>query len=319
LRCRLLGTIIGFTLLSLPTFADQPRPIPRIGVLVGVANSPIEEGVRDGLRELGYTEGENIVIDWRRPVGGNEERSLAADLVRSKVDLIVAVNTAAARAALETTTTIPVVFTSGDPVASGLAASLAKPGKNGTGVSIVSTELYPKRLEYLHWLVPRARRIAFLMNSSNPIVPIQLEATQRAALTLGLQLVLLDARNETELGTVLRALRRGTADGFILSSDSLFRLNRSKVVQAIRKSRLPAIFPYPDYADDVLMCYGPNIRDVGRKMAAYVDKILKGAKPADTPIEQISKYEFVINLRVARELGLRVPQDLLLRADEVIR
>jgi len=215
---------------------------------------------------------------------------------------------------------MPIVFVSGDPVATGLAASLAKPGGNATGVSVVSTELFPKRLEYLHWLAPRARRIAFLTNSSNPIASTQLEATQKAAQLLGVQLVKLDARNESELRTVLHALERGAADGAIVSNDLVYRSTASKVAQVIRKARLPAIFPYRQYLNEGgLMSYGPDPRDVGRKLAVYVDKILKGAKPTDLPIEQLSKYELVIDLRVARELNLTVPQELLLRADEVIR
>ena len=319
IRSFVLATTFGLALLSQPAWADQ-APTPRVGVLARMTSSPSEEGLRDGLRQLGYTEAKNIAIEWRRSEGGEEDRLLAADLVRSKVDVIVAFNTAAALAALEASATVPVVFTSGDPVAFGLAASLAKPGRNGTGVSVVSTELFPKRIEYLHRLAPRARRVAFLTNSTNPIFPQQLKATQKAASSLGVELVTLDARNEGELDAVLRALRRGAADGVIVSGDALFRSKKSKVIEGIRKSRLPAIFPYPDYRDDgVLMCYGPNMRDVGRKVAVYVDRILKGANPGDLPIEQINKYELIINLRVARELKLDVPNDLLLRADEVIR
>jgi putative ABC transport system substrate-binding protein len=221
---------------------------------------------------------------------------------------------------LEASTTVPIVFGSGDPVATGLAASLARPGGNATGVSVLSTELYPKRLEYLHWLAPRARRIAFLMNSSNPIAVTQLEATQKAAPSLGVQLVKLDARNERELRSVLHALERGAADGAIVTNDLVYRSTASQVAQVLRKARLPAIFPYRQYLEEGgLMSYGPDPKEVGRKLAVYVDKILKGAKPADLPIEQLSKYELVIDLRVARELKLNVPQDLLLRADEVIR
>jgi putative ABC transport system substrate-binding protein len=321
MRKLITGVAIGVVMLSALAYADQPA-IPRVGALVSIGSSPLyEEGLREGLRELGYTEGKDLVIDWRRSAGMDEElRSLAADFARSKVEVIVVNTTAAARAALEATTTIPVVFLSGDPVATGLAASLARPGRNGTGVSVVSTELYPKRLEYLHWLAPRARRIGFLTNPSNPIAATQLEATRQAAHTLGVRLVTLDARNEGELSAALRALQRGAADGVIVTADVVFRLNKSKVVQTIRKARLPAMFPYREYHNEgMLMSYGPNSTEVGRKMAVYVDKILKGAKPADLPIEQLSKYELVIDLRVARELGIKVPQDLLLRADEVIR
>jgi putative tryptophan/tyrosine transport system substrate-binding protein len=311
---------ISAALVSTLAPADQPT-IPRVGALVSIGSSPLyEAGLRDGLRELGYLEGKNVVIEWRRSAGGDTDRSLADELVRSKSDVIVVNTTAAARAVLEASTTIPVVFISGDPVSTGLADSLARPGRNGTGVSVVSTELYPKRLEYLHWLVPRARRIGFLTNPSNPIAATQLQATRQAALTLGLQLVTLDARNEAELEASLRALRRGKVDSVIVTADVVIRSNKSKVVQAIRKARLPAMFPYREYhSDGILMSYGPNSTEVGHKMAVYVDKILKGAKPAELPIEQLSQYDLVIDLRVARELGIKVPQDLLLRANEVIR
>ncbi len=320
LRKLLAGIAIAPVLLPAGAYADQPAT-PRVGAIVSIGSSPLyEKGLRDGLRELGYIEGKNIAIDWRRSTGGDVDRLLAGELVRSKSDVIVVNTTAAARAALEASTTIPVVFISGDPVATGLAASLARPGKNGTGVSVVSTELYPKRLEYLHWLAPRARRIAFLMNSTNPIAAPQLEALQKAAPLLGVELVTLDARNQTELGAALRALQGGAADGVMVSADVVIRSNKNKVAQVIRSARLPAMFPYKEYHNSgTLMSYGPNSTEVGRKMAVYVDKILKGAKPADLPIEQLSKYELVIDLRVARELGLKVPQDLLLRADEVIR
>jgi putative ABC transport system substrate-binding protein len=312
--------VVCAALLPASVYADDLRAVPRVGVLATLANSWFEPGVRDGLRELGYIEGKNIVIEWRRSARADQERSLAADLARSKLDVIVVPTTASARAALEVTTATPVVFLSGDPVASGLAATLARPGRNATGVSVVSTELYPKRLEYLHWLVPRARRIGFLMNSSNPIASSLLVPTQKAAPVLGLQLIPLDARNESELGAILRALQRGGLDGVIVTADAVLRSNKSKVVEAIRKARLPAIFPYRGYHEEgVLMSYGPDMTEVGRKIAVYVDKILKGAKPADMPIEQVAKYELVIDVRIARELGLKVPQELLQRADEVIR
>jgi putative ABC transport system substrate-binding protein len=300
--------------------AAQPES-PRIGVLTPQANSPYEASLRDGLREFGYIEGKNLVIEWRRSTGAEEHlRSLAADLVRANVDVVVAVNTPSARAALKATTSIPVVFLSGDPVASGLAASLAKPGANGTGVSIVLTELTPKRLELLHEVVPRARRIIYLMNSSNPITSPQLGAAQNAARTLGVQLMTLDARDQSELDAALRAVAKHSGDGFLVTSDILFYANAAKIAQTVRKARLTAMFPSREYHDaGVLMSYGTNTGEVGRTLSGYIDKILKGAKPADLPIEQISKYELVIDLRVAGEQGIKVPQDILLRADEVIR
>ena len=312
---------IGAALLSSSWAPADQTAIPHIGALLSIGNSPLlSEGLRDGLRELGYKEGQNVVIEWRSAASDVELRANAIDLALSKLDVIVVNTTAGARAALEANTTVPIVFGSGDPVATGLAANLARPGGNATGVSVLSTELYPKRLEYLHWLAPRARRIAFLMNSSNPIAVTQLEATQKAAPMLGVQLVKLDARNESDLRTVLHALQRGAADGAIVTNDVVYRSAASQVAQVLRKARLPAIFPYRQYLEEGgLMSYGPDPKDVGRKLAVYVDKILKGAKPADLPIEQLSKYELVIDLRVARELKLNVPQDLLLRADEVIQ
>jgi putative ABC transport system substrate-binding protein len=322
IRTLLVGVAIGAASLSIAALADQPPTIHRIGVLAPptFATSPYPAGLRDRLRELGYIEGKNLVIEWRLSAGRDEElHSLAVELARSKVDVIVAGTTQAAHAALEATT-VPVVFVSGDPVASGLAASLARPGGNGTGVSIVLTELTAKRLEFLHQLAPRARRIVYLMNSSNPIGPPQLEAAKKAARTLGVQLVTLDARNEAELDAALRAIAKHSGDGFVATVDALFRANKSKVARAVRKARLPAMFPSREYHDDgVLMSYGANTKEVGRKMAVYVDKILRGAKPADLPVEEMSTYELIIDLRVARELGLEVPQALLARADEVIR
>jgi putative ABC transport system substrate-binding protein len=307
--------------LSLPALADEPPAIHRVGVLTPQAISPYEAALRDGLRELDYMEGKNVAIEWRRFAGGDEElRSLAADLIRGKVDVVVAVNTPAARAALQATTNIPIVFLSGDPVASGLAVSLARPGGNGTGVSIVLTELTPKRLELLHQLAPRARRIVYLMNSSNPITSPQLGAARKAAGTLGVQLVTLDARDASGLDAALHVVAKHSGDGFVVTSDVLFYANATKIAQVVRKARLAAMFPSKEYHEaGVLMSYGTNTKEVGRMLAGYVDKILKGAKPADLPIEQISKYELVIDLRVAREQRIKVPQELLFRADEVIQ
>jgi putative ABC transport system substrate-binding protein len=205
-------------------------------------------------------------------------------------------------------------------VASGLANSIARPGRNATGVSGVLTELTAKRLELLRQVVPRARRIAYLTNSSNPTAAPQRESAQKAARTLGVQLVYLDARNVDELTSALGAISRSAANGVLISGDALLHANKARIAQAVRKARLPSVSPYRDYHEEgVLMSYGPSLITVGRKLAVYVDKILKGAKPADLPIEEMSTYELVINLRIAREIGVTVPQSLLLRADEVIR
>jgi putative ABC transport system substrate-binding protein len=292
----------------------------RIGALVPPVLISPEEGLRQGLRELGYIEGRNLTIE-RRIAGTNDAlQSGVADLARSRVDLIVAFGTPAARAALSATSTIPVVFLSGDPVGTGLAASLARPGANVTGVSSLSTELMSKRLELLQQIAPRIRRVILLGNPSNPLNPGVLEEAQKAARTLRIHMIALDARNADELDAALRGIQRGAADAFVVSSDYLFLANRAKIAEAVIKAKLPAIFPWRDYHDaGVLMSYGANLKEIGRRAAIYVDKILKGAKPEELPIEQMSQYELVIDLRVARAMGLKVPRELLLRADEVIR
>jgi putative ABC transport system substrate-binding protein len=319
-RGLIIAVVINTTLSSGTLYADQPATIPRIGVLTApYANTPANEGLREGLRELGYIEDKSITIERRSAGTLDELRSVAADLVRSKVEVMVVFSTPAARAASEATT-VPVVFLVGDPVSAGLAASLARPGGNATGVSLIYTELTAKRLEILRRLVPGARRIGCLMNSSNPAGVLQFEAAQAAARTLGLQLVKLDARDDAEVDAAVRTLPRSAVDGILVTGDLLLFANKAKFASAIRKAKLPAVFPSKEWhTDDVLMSYGPSLREAGRKMAAYVDKILKGVRPADLPIEQISKYELVIDLRAARDLSLKVPQDLLLSADEVIR
>lgn len=312
------GIALTAALLSAPAFADQPATIPRIGVLPQ-SDSRFDEAFRQGLQELGYIEGKNIFIEWKRSVDMNEEqiRPLAMELARSKVAIIVALSSSNARAALRATN-LPVVFLSGDPVSAGLAESLARPGGNGTGVSVVTTQLDHKRLEFLRQLTPRARSIAHLRNPANPLTgKVQLENTAR---TLGIKLIPFEARNGNELDAALHTIAQSKPDGVIVAGDALFFQYRAKVAQALHNARLPAIFPWGEYQEEgVLMSYGANLTEAIRRTASYVDKILKGAKPSDIPVEQISKYELIINLRVARELRLEIPQSLLILADEVIR
>jgi putative ABC transport system substrate-binding protein len=279
------------------------------------------EGFRQGLRELGYIEGKSINIEWRRAHTGQESLALADGLVKEKVDVIVASGTPAADAAMRATATISVVFANiGDPVTSGFAASLARPGRNGTGVSIDSTELYPKRVEFLHQLAPKAKRITYLVNSSNPIAARMLEETKIAARTLGIRLQILDARNAVELDAVLQTLRKNSPEAILVGGDGLYLANKGKVAATVRKTRTPAMFPYDDYHEHgALMSYGPSLSEAGRLAAGYVDKILKGATPSGLPIQQISRFELIIDLRLAREQGINVPQELLFRADKVIQ
>jgi putative ABC transport system substrate-binding protein len=299
-----------------------PADPPRIGFLTPVPESgPDRAGFRQGLRELGYVEGKNILIDWRRGETGREFQALVEVLVKGKVEVIVTSGTPAAAAAMRATATVPVVFANtGDPVASGFAVSLARPGRNGTGVSVVSTELYPKRVEFLHQLAPKARRITYLVNSSSPIAARLVEETEIAARTLGMRLQTLDARNTRELDAVLRSLDKHPPKAILVGGDGLYFANKGKVAAAVRKARVPAIFGEKGYHEHgALMSYGPSLREAGRLAAGYVDKILKGAKPSELPIQQMSRIELIIDLRLARELGIDVPRELLVRADRVIK
>ena len=302
-------------------WAERREPMPVVGVLtVTLTNNPIVDGFHDGMHTLGYVEGRNIRIEARGAEGHMDWLpQLARELAERKADVIVAFNTRAALAAMQATTN-PVVFLSADPVKSGLAPNLSSPRRNATGISIVATELTSKRLELLRLVVPGAGRIAILTDSSNAPGPQEVEEAQRTTKTLGIHLIKAEARNPHELETALRALRRSGAQAVLVGSAAVLYANRAQLATALRTSKLPAVFPWRDAHDvGVLMSYGVGLRDAGRKVAAYVDKILKGAKPADLPIEQMSKYELVIDLRVAKELDLKVPQLLLQRADEVMR
>ena len=298
----------------------QPPMVARIGVLTPLGDISAEEGLREGLRDLGYIEGKNLTIEWRRYEQSSDAlRSAAADLVRSKIDLIVAVGTQAARIALSETSTIPIVFVSGDPVGTGLAASLAQPGANATGLSSQTTDLVAKRLELLQEIAPRTRRVMILVNPDGPLHAATLAEIQKAGRSLRIDIAPLNARNTGELELVLRSLKRSSGDALMVSSDVFFIANRDQVAKAVRKAKMPTLVPNKDYwADGVLMAYGSGVKELDHRAAVYIDKILKGARPGELPIEQGS-VALVIDLRVARELGLKVPQELLYRADEVIR
>jgi putative ABC transport system substrate-binding protein len=320
LRNLAFTAMLGSMILSPCASADQAAEIPRIDVLIPQGRSEREQdGLRNGLRLLGYIEGKSIAVEWRKH--GWMEKELAqtaAALAQSKADLIVAFGTPAARTAL-TATSKPVVFVVGDPVGSGLAASLARPGR-ATGVSMLTSDLVGKRLELLRQLVPKMRRVALLRNPDNPLDAGILVRARQLTQDLRLQLVTLEARNSEELDGTLRGLKRSFADGLLVSSDSLFRANQARIAEATRKVGLPAIFPfYLDKDDKTLVVYGPSVGEATRRMAVYVDKILKGAKPADLPIEQMSNYELIIDMRVARAMEIRVPEEILVRANEVIR
>ena len=300
--------------------ADQPAATVRIGVLDPSGSKAWAEGFRDGLSQAGYSERRNLTLEWRRTAETKGElQSAASDLVHSQVGLMVTTGSFATSVALQNTS-LPVVFLSGDPVASGFASSLAKPGGRATGVSAVTLELTAKQLDLLHQLAPKARRVGFLENPSNPLALRQATSVQAAAQTLGVRLEALDASNLRELDIALRALEQNPPEALLVSPNVFYLSHINAIVQAARKRRIPAVYGYREFvADGGLMSYGIDMKRIGRVMAGYVDKILKGASPAELPIEQVSTYELIINLRVANQLKINVPQELLFRADEVIR
>jgi putative tryptophan/tyrosine transport system substrate-binding protein len=315
-----LGVALAAACLPLLADADQSPALPRIGVLMPPVTA-MEEGLRQGLTELGYIEGKSLIVEWRRSAGqGDELRSLAAELARSKVELVVGLGTPSARALMDATSTIPVVFHVGDPVKMGLVASIARPGGRATGVSVLSTELTAKRLEFLQLLVPRARRIVYLWNGSNPAAAPLREEAQHAAQKLGLHLETVSAGTIPEIDRALRDMRRSGADGCLLGGDLLYVAEHARITRAIREARLPTVFPYPEFHDSgALISYGPSLQADMRRVARYIDKILKGEKPSGLPVDQVSKFELVVDLREARSIGIEVAQTLTYRADEVIQ
>ena len=321
-RREFLGALAA-GLLAAPAAEAQPTgKVYRIGMLErtpAATNAANLDGLRQGLRELGYIEGKNLVIEYRS-ADGHDERflTLAAELVRVKPDLILTRGTTAALAAKNTTVTIPVVILGvGDPVGQGIVASLAHPAGNITGLSAVVTELYAKRVQLLRDLVPRAARIAALFNMSNPALPSQWKEVEVAARSLGLQSQLLDVRKPEDLVPAFDAAIKHRADGLVVGLETLTLTNQQLIVDLAARHRLPAMYASTEFAGG-LVIYGVNYPDHYRRAASFADKIFKGAKPADLPVEQPTKFELVINLKTARALGLTVPSSVLGRADEVI-
>jgi putative ABC transport system substrate-binding protein len=279
------------------------------------------EAFRQGLRELGYVEGQNIAIESRWTEGKDDRLpALAADLVRSKVDIIVAETGAATRAAQQATRTIPIVMSLvNDPVGSGLVASLARPGGNVTGLTIMSPDLVGKQFELLKAVVPKVSRVALLRHPDNPASAAQLREAEAAAQALGVRLQTLEARSPQEIDGAFAAMTRERAGALLVIPDTLFWSQRRQIVDLAVKRRLPSIRIGEAYAEaGGLMSYGPSYRDLERRAATYVDKILKGANPADLPVAQPTKFELVINLKTAKAIGLTIPQPLLQRADQII-
>ena len=324
-------THVAFGLVAEP-LASHAQPagnIRRIGYLAAgpwpsdTAGITVLQAFRQGLRELGWVEGQNIVIDYRFAAGRFDWLpDLAAELVRLKVDLIVATTTPAAAAAKNATATIPIVMVSvGDPVGLRLIASLAHPGGNVTGQAFsVGTEVFGKQLELLKEVVPTVRRVAILSNPANPSHALAISNVKAAARSLGVELQLLEARDPDEFDGAFAAMVKEGVGAILVLSDPMFGFHAAQLANLAAKNQLPSMHGVRQMVDPGgLIHYGPDLPDLFRRAATYVDKILKGAKPADLPVQQPSKFELVINMKTAKALGLTIPQSLLLRADEVIQ
>jgi putative tryptophan/tyrosine transport system substrate-binding protein len=324
-------TVINFSLTALfyafclPVWAQQPTKVPRIGFLGGASASSYAariDAFRQGLNELGYTEGKNIVIEYRYADGKLDRLpALAKELVGLKPDVIVAAPTPSVLAAKKASATTPIVFASVvDPVASGLVDSLARPGGNITGLTILGPELSGKRLELLKEAIPNVIRVAALWNPANPASELVWKEMKAAAQELRLQLQSLEVRSANDFDIAFKAALRERAQALIPSPESLINTQLKRIVEFAAKNRLPAMYAGPEVVDaGGLMSYAPNYTDHYRRTAIYVDKILKGAKPADLPVEQPTKLEFVINLKTAKQIGLTIPPNVLVRADRVIK
>jgi ABC-type uncharacterized transport system substrate-binding protein len=294
----------------------------RIGVIVpGSPPLPHFEAFKQGLRDLGYVEGQTIVFETRWDEGRQDRySSLVGNLIHVKVDIIVAGSSQSAFAAKKATETIPIVMTANaDPVGSGLVTSLARPGGNVTGMSLIAAELSAKRIEILRAAVPGLSRVGVIWNPENPISAPLLQETQTAARALAVQIQPLEVGKPADLEGAFRAAVRSGAQALLMVQDAMFSLQRGRIAEQALKNGIPTMSGETGFAAaGGLMNYGPDIVDSWRRSAAYVDKILKGAKPADLPVEQPTKFELVINLKTAKALGLTIPQSLLLRADQVI-
>jgi len=319
-----------FTAILLVSFqraeAQQPTKAPRIAWLTNTPLSAIadrREGFRQGLHELGYVEGKNIVVEWRSTEGKSDrDAALAAELVRQKLDVIVTAGSGGTRAAKEATSTIPIVMASDDdPISYGFVATLARPGGNITGLTQISRDLSGKRMEILKEVLPKLSRVAVLGTSSSRGNAQLIKEIESAAGPLGVKLQYLDVLTAKDIEPAFRAANKEKADAVLeIITGSLRGAQRKQIAELAIKSRLPLMLERPEQVEaGGLMAYGVNLADLARRAATYVDKILKGAKPAELPVEQPTKFEFVINLKTAKALKLTIPQWVLVKADKVIR
>jgi putative tryptophan/tyrosine transport system substrate-binding protein len=321
----------GFTLgtmlfaLCLSAEGQQAKKVPQIGFLATSSASALAariEAFRQGLRELGYLEAKNIVIEWRSAEGKLDRLpTLAAELVHLKVDIIVTTGPTATRGAKEATSTIPIVMTfDNDPVGNGFVASLARPGGNITGLSTLAPEISGKQLELLKEVVPRLSRVAVLGSLATPGNAQALKEVELAAGAFGVKVQYLDVGGPKDIETAFRAASKERADAVLVLTNLVFNPYRTEIADLAVKNRLPAIYSTPEFVEDGgLMTYSVSLTDLYRRAATYVDKILKGAKPADLPVEQPKKFEFIINLKAAKAIGLTIPPNVLARADKVLK
>jgi putative ABC transport system substrate-binding protein len=305
--------------------AQQATKIPRIGYLAASsvsANATRLEAFLQGLRELGYVEGKNILIEYRYADGKFDRlAALAAELVHLKVDIIVSAGPTATGPAKEATNTIPIVMGfDDDPVANGFVASLARPGGNITGLSTLAPEISGKQLEILKEIIPRLSRVAIFGNSTRPGTALSRKEMELAARGFGVKLQYIDVLEPKDIESAFRAASKGRADAIIVLGNPVLNAQRTQVADLAVKNRLPAVYAQPEFMDaGALMYYGASFSDIFRRAATFVDKILKGRTPADLPVEQPMKFEFNVNLKAAKAIGLTIPPNVLVRADKVIR
>jgi putative ABC transport system substrate-binding protein len=312
------GGVVGWSLAA----RAQRKTMPVIGLLSSTSPGPYLAVYREGLTEMGYAEGQNVAIEYRSAEGHTDRLpALAADLVERKVDLIAAFGgIASARAAKDATSTIPIIFLIGtDPVADGLVVSFSRPGGNLTGTSLIIGELYPKRLQLLTELIPQAHVIALLVSSTGMDTEGVTSVVQEAATAKSLKLHVLRANSETEIDAAFGTLIQRQTDALVVSANPFFDTRRDQFLAMAARHSVPAIYAWREFAAaGGLISFGASLVDVNRQLGIYAGKILKGAKPADLPVQQPTKFELVIILKTAKALGLTVPQSILMRADEVI-
>ena len=310
--------------LSFPADAQQSKKVYRVGYLSSGPASPPSgrrEAFRQGLRELGYVEGQNLIIEYRFAEGKlNRLPELAAELIRLKLDVIFAYSTPAVQAIRKATTTLAIVTVSGDPVREGFVASLARPGGNITGLANLTPELAGKRLELLKEVVPQVSRVAVLWDPDNPGSGLRMRETETAANSLGIKLQSVEVRGSSDFERAFSVMKQERAGALVLVRGRLINDQLPRIVEFAMKNRLPTMYDERGFTEaGGLMSYGTVLADLDRRAATYVDKILKGAKPADLPVEQPTKFEFVINLKTAKQIGLTIPPVALYRADKIIK